>query len=57
MKDRPNDDPIHPSQEELEALLSSPSIFSSQGVGASLVRRSTLFKRIWFVLMSVPFST
>ncbi len=57
MKDRPNDDPIHPSQEELEALLSSPSIFSFQGVRASPVRRSTLFKRIWFVLMGVPFST
>ena len=53
MRDRSNDDPIRPSQEELDALLSSPAIFSFQGVRASLDRRTTLFKRTWLVLMAV----
>ena len=53
MRDRSNDDPIRPSQEELDALLSSPAIFSFQGVRASFDRRTTLFKRTWLVLMAV----
>ncbi len=53
MRDRSNDDPISPSQEELDALLSSSSIFSFQGVRVSLHRRSTLFKRTWLLLMGV----
>ena len=53
MRDRSNDDPIRPSQEELDALLSSPAIFSFQGVRASLDLRTTLFKRTWLVLMAV----
>ena len=53
MKDRSNDDRISPSQEELDALLSSSPIFSFQGVRASLDRRSPLFKRTWLVLMGV----
>ena len=53
MRDRSNDNPISPSQEELDALLSSPAILSFQGVRASLDRRSPLFKRTWLVLMGV----
>ena len=53
MRDRSNDNPIRPSQEELDALLGSPAIFSFQGVRALLDRRSPLFKRTWLVLMGV----
>ena len=53
MRDRSNDNPISPSQEELDALLSSPAILCFQGVRASLDRRSPLFKRTWLVLMGV----
>ena len=53
MRDRSNDNPISPSQEELDALLSSPAILSFQGVRASLDRHSPLFKRTWSVLMGV----
>ena len=53
MRDRSNDNLISPSQEELDALLSSPAILSFQGVRASLDRRSPLFKRTWLVLMGV----
>lgn len=51
MRDRSNGNPISPSQEALDALLSSPAILSFQGVRASLDRRSPLFKRTWLVLM------
>ena len=53
MKDRSNDDHLQPSQAELDALLSSPSLFAFQGVRASLDRRSPRFKRTWLVLMGV----
>ena len=53
MKDRSNDDHLQPSQAELDALLSSPSLFAFQGVRASLDRRSPWFKRTWLVLMGV----
>ena len=53
MKDRSNDDHLQPSQAELDALLSSPSLFAFQGVRASLNRRSPRFKRTWLALMSV----
>ena len=53
MKDHSDDDPISPSQEELDALLSSTSFFSFQGVRASLDRRSPVFKWTWLVLMGV----
>jgi hypothetical protein len=53
MKDNSNDDPFSPSQEELDALLSSTSFFSFQGVRASLDRRSPVFKWTWLVLMGV----
>ena len=53
MRDRSNNDPIRPSQEELDALLSSSSKFSFQSVRASLDRRSPLFKRTWLLLMGV----
>ena len=53
MRDRSNDDPIKPSQEELDALLSSTSLFSFQSVRVSLDRRSPLFKWIWLLLMGV----
>ena len=53
MRDRSNDDPIKPSQEELDALLSSTSLFSFQSVRVSLDRRSPLFKWTWLLLMGV----
>ena len=53
MKEQSNDDPISPSQEELDALLSSTSLFSFQGVRASLDSRSPLFKWTWLVLMGI----
>ena len=53
MRDRPNDNPIRPSQEELDALLSSTSLFSFQSVKVSLDRRSPLFKWTWLLLMGV----
>ena len=53
MRDRSNDDPIKPSQEELDALLSSTSLFSFQSVRVSLDRRSPLFKWAWLLLMGV----
>ena len=53
MRDRSNDDPIKPSQEELDALLSSTSLFSFQGVRVSLDRRSPLFRWTWLLLMGV----
>ena len=53
MKDDSYDGPIKSSQEELDALQSSSSIVSFQGVKASLDRRSTLFERIWFVFIGV----
>ncbi len=53
MKDRSNDVHLQPSQAELDALLSSPSLFAFQGVRASLNRRSPRFKRTWLALMSV----
>jgi len=48
-----NQDPIKPSQEELNALLGPSSSFSFQGIRASLDRRSLLFKRTWLVLMGI----
>jgi len=53
MRDRPNDNPIRPSQEELGAMLSSTSLFSFQSVKVSLDRRSPLFKWTWLLLMGV----
>ena len=53
MRDRSNDDPIKPSQEELDALLSSTSLFSFQSVRVSLDRRSPLVKWTWLLLMGV----
>ena len=53
MKDHSNDDLISPALEELDALLSSTSFFSFQGVRASLDRRSPVFKWTWLVLMGV----
>ena len=53
MKDDSYDGPIKSSQEELDAMQSSSSIVSFQGVKASLDRRSTLFERIWFVFIGV----
>ena len=53
MSKHSNKDPIQPSQEELDALLGSTSLFSFQSVRASLDRRSLLFKRTWLVLMAV----
>ena len=46
-------DPDQPSQEELDALLSSTSLFSIQSVRASLERRSPLFRRSWIVLVTL----
>ena len=53
MKDCSNHDHFQPSQAELDALLSSPSLFAFQGVRASLDRRSPRFERTWLVLMGV----
>ena len=53
MSNDPYQDPDQPSQEELDALLSSTSLFSFQGVRASLNRRSPLFKWTWRLLMGV----
>ena len=53
MKDRSNDNHLQSSQAELDALLSSPSLFAFQGVRASLDRHSPRFKRTWLVLMGV----
>ena len=53
MSNDSNQDPDQPSQEELDALLSSTSLFSIQSVRASLERRSPLFRRSWLVLVTL----
>ena len=53
MSNDSNQDPDQPSQEELDALLSSTSLFSVQSVRASLERRSPLFRRSWIVLVTL----
>ena len=48
-----SDDDLSPSKEELDALLKDMPLFGFQGVRRTLMQKSPLFRRTWFLLITL----
>lgn len=48
-----SDDDFSPSKEELDALLKDMPLFGFQGVRRTLLQKSPLFRRTWFLLITL----
>lgn len=48
-----SDDDLSPSKEELDALLKDMPLFGFQGVRRTLIQKSPLFRRTWFLLITL----
>lgn len=49
--DKKSDEDLSPSKEELDALLQDMPVFGFQGVRRTLMQKSPLFRRAWFLLI------
>lgn len=48
-----SDDDLSPSKEELDALVKDMPLFGFQGVRRTLMQKSPLFRRTWFLLITL----